>query len=57
MEKVEDPRYIYPGDDRKVVPVVTVGAKNKRKTLILVRHAQSEENVKVSGHSDGTISS
>ena len=37
----------------KITPVVTASGKQKRKTLILVRHAQSVENVKVIDLCDG----
>lgn len=40
-------------DGRKVFPITPISGKNKRKTLILVRHAQSVENVKVIELCDG----
>ena len=40
-------------DDRKVTPAIKANYGNKSKTLILVRHAQSVENVKVIDLCDG----
>ena len=40
-------------DDRTISPTTTLRAVEKRKTLILIRHAQSVENVKVTHLCDG----
>ena len=46
-------RMVESRDDRKVTPAVIANKGDKKKNIILVRHAQSMENVKVTNLCDG----